>query len=234
MQKTHKEKSLFFTEAMMRKISVASLGMFALIASSLGAQSQELHTPAAITPPSGNVLFLKAHAKGTQNYICEPSSNGDDNTWVFFSPQATLTVPVFGRFDQQVVTHFLSPVPHAGDTTPASCTSSTETGETSCPTWQSSMDSSAIWGGKIGSINAGTDTSCPNDGAIPCLLLNAVATTSAQNKFGILAKTTFVQRLNTEGGAAPTASCKVGDQALVPYSADYYFYKAEHEDSLGH
>ena len=39
--------------------------------------------------------------------------------------------------------------------------------------------------------------------------------------------TTFVQRLNTNGGAAPTTSCSVGQTQLVPYTADYYFY---HQD----
>ena len=40
----------------------------------------------------------------------------------------------------------------------------------------------------------------------------------------ILAKTTFVQRLNTRGGAAPTSICTVGQAQLVPYTADYVFF----------
>jgi hypothetical protein len=44
-----------------------------------------------------------------------------------------------------------------------------------------------------------------------------------------LALTTFVQRLNTEGGLAPAASqcdpTSVGTQAEVPYTADYYFWR---------
>jgi hypothetical protein len=45
-------------------------------------------------------------------------------------------------------------------------------------------------------------------------------------------ETTFVQRLNTSGGVAPapstgcTQSTDVGKMALVPYTADYFFYKA--------
>ncbi|HTF62561.1 MAG TPA: DUF3455 domain-containing protein, partial [Edaphobacter sp.] len=101
------------------------------------------------------------------------------------------------------------------------------------PTWQSSIDSSAVWGGRVSSIDAGTDPSCPNTGSIPCLQLNAVATRRGQGTFGLLARTTYIQRLNTEGGAAPTANCKVGDQALIPYSATYYFYAPEHEPGRG-
>jgi hypothetical protein len=37
---------------------------------------QKSATPPEITPTPGNVLFLVTHAQGTQNYICEPSSNG--------------------------------------------------------------------------------------------------------------------------------------------------------------
>jgi len=44
-----------------------------------------------------------------------------------------------------------------------------------------------------------------------------------------LTKTTFIQRLNTNGGSAPATGCalpgEVGHQALVPYSADYYFFR---------
>jgi hypothetical protein len=44
-----------------------------------------------------------------------------------------------------------------------------------------------------------------------------------------LTATTFIQRLNTSGGLAPSMGCSsstdVGNQAFVPYTADYFFYK---------
>jgi hypothetical protein len=44
-----------------------------------------------------------------------------------------------------------------------------------------------------------------------------------------LTQTTFIQRLNTKGGSAPATGCSVasdvGKQALVPYSADYFFFR---------
>jgi hypothetical protein len=44
-----------------------------------------------------------------------------------------------------------------------------------------------------------------------------------------LTKATFVQRLNTRGGLAPSTGCasasSVGNQAFVPYTADYFFYE---------
>ena len=47
---------------------------------------------------------------------------------------------------------------------------------------------------------------------------------------GKLTATTFVQRLSTSGGVAPSAECisstDVGKEAFVPYTADYFFYKA--------
>lgn len=46
---------------------------------------------------------------------------------------------------------------------------------------------------------------------------------------GDFAKITYIQRLNTEGGLAPaTAGGYAGQEALVPYIAEYYFYRAEH------
>jgi hypothetical protein len=40
----------------------------------------------------------------------------------------------------------------------------------------------------------------------------------------------FIQRVNTTGGSAPATGCSletnVGATTLVPYTADYYFFKA--------
>ena len=47
---------------------------------------------------------------------------------------------------------------------------------------------------------------------------------SKQASGRLLAKTTFVQRLNTNGGSAPDTACTVGQTQLVPYTADYYFF----------
>jgi hypothetical protein len=77
----------------------------------------------------------------------------------------------------------------------------------------------------IGHIDAGTDrNSCPNAGSIPCLLLQSVGNQQGPTGGKLLANVTFVQRLNTRGGAAPTTACSVGQTQLVPYTADYFFY----------
>ena len=39
--------------------------------------------------------------------------------------------------------------------------------------------------------------------------------------------TTYIQRVNTTGGLKPTGSCTEGAKSLVPYTADYFFYKAD-------
>jgi hypothetical protein len=62
-------------------------------------------------------------------------------------------------------------------------------------------------------------------GNIPWLLLQAVATTPGSDG-DRLANTTWVQRLNTSGGVAPEGTCIPGDQIEVPYSADYFFWRA--------
>jgi hypothetical protein len=41
----------------------------------------------------------------------------------------------------------------------------------------------------------------------------------------------YIQRLNTSGGIAPQTGCAlatdIGRIALVPYAADYFFYRAD-------
>jgi hypothetical protein len=77
----------------------------------------------------------------------------------------------------------------------------------------------------------GSDPSCPNAGSIPCLLLQVIGSEQGPAGGKLLTKTTFIQRLNTSGGSAPATGCSVpgdvGKQALVPYSADYIFFRTD-------
>jgi hypothetical protein len=45
---------------------------------------------------------------------------------------------------------------------------------------------------------------------------------------GIFGPVTQIQRVNTEGGLAPSdPGTSIGETAEVPYTAVYYFYRAE-------
>lgn len=73
------------------------------------------------------------------------------------------------------------------------------------------------------SVEAAPKVSVPNGTAnIPAVLLQGVATTP-----GRLGDTTWVQRLNTVGGIAPAGTCTPGVTVAVPYTADYFFWKAK-------
>ena len=83
------------------------------------------------------------------------------------------------------------------------------------PTWQSNSGSQVV-----GALPPKAVTVDPN--AIPWLRLSAKSTEGP----GIFANTTFIQRVNTSGGKAPSANgAFVGQVARVPYSADYFFYR---------
>ena len=89
-----------------------------------------------------------------------------------------------------------------------------------CPTWQA-RDGSTVVGARVNGVNA------PDPGkAIPWLLLSAKSTAPGPDGDQFV-NTTFVQRVNTDGGVAPTTSCATTDKPVeVPYTADYYFWKA--------
>ncbi len=44
---------------------------------------------------------------------------------------------------------------------------------------------------------------------------------------GVFGKITFIQRTNTTGGLAPTEPGALNELREVPYTAEYYFYRAE-------
>ena len=60
--------------------------------------------------------------------------------------------------------------------------------------------------------------------AIPWLLLDSVQSAGP----GIFDGTSHIQRVNTTGGLPPaTAPTKLGEEVRVPYTAEYYFYRAQ-------
>ncbi len=215
-----------------RALFVAALALGCAFGTTAHAQSQLIAvppTPTLITPPAGNSVFLVGHALGTQGYVCLPTGTSNPAaSWTVNNarPEATLFVRIFGQ-EFQIITHFLSPDtnPNSNAPTPLPFGSAT---------WQSSLDSSKVWAQVFNgaSIGAGTDlASCPNTGSIACLLLTSIGSQQGPSGGTTLSKTTFVQRLNTKGGSAPAEGCStladVGSQTLVPYTADYYFYRAD-------
>ena len=84
------------------------------------------------------------------------------------------------------------------------------------PTWQHN-DGSKVVATRVVSVTV-------NSNAVPWLLLLAF------NKpgDGTSAGTTYIQRVNTFGGLPPATPGRTADEeALVPYRADYYFYRAK-------
>jgi hypothetical protein len=152
--------------------------------------------------------FLKAHAVGTQNYICAPAATASGLDWLFIGPQATL----FDADIEQSLTHFQSKNPLKADAIQA--------------TWQHSRDSSAVWATK----HSGSSDSlyvAPN--AIEWLLLDVSGAELGPMGGDKLARTAQIQRVNTVGGVKPpTAECTpstLNTRRLVAYEADYYFYR---------
>ncbi len=85
------------------------------------------------------------------------------------------------------------------------------------PTWQSNSGSTVV-----GALPPKAVTVDPD--SIPWLLLRAVPERTEGP--GIFADTTYIQRVNTSGGKAPSANgAFVGQVARVPYTADYFFYR---------
>ena len=158
-------------------------------------------SPAEFTP------FFVGHAVGTQGYMCVVINGG--YKWQPFGPQATL----YDGDDNQVATHFLSPEPFT---------------QLPSATWQHSRDSSEVWAFMT---KQSSDANYVAADAIPWFLLEASVVGEGPTGGDKLMNTERIQRLNTVEGKAPAAGCSapghIGQRALVPYEADYYFYKAK-------
>ena len=84
------------------------------------------------------------------------------------------------------------------------------------PTWES-IDGSKVTGKQVA-------VAASSPGNIPLQLVKAEPATGNGSMTGI----TYIQRVNTRGGVAPTDACTAattGTRKTVPYQADYVFYK---------
>lgn len=165
----------------------------------------------------GNEAFLLGHAFGTQNYVCKSSGTGV--SFVLVTPQATL---LKDNDDRQITTHFFSPNPSEPNTD----ATVTANGLIRA-SWQA-RDSSTVWA----KVHQPDGALTVDRNAIAWLLLDVVGVQDGPTGGRTLSDTTFIQRLNTTGGLAPatgcTSSADLGNQAIVPYTADYVFYKKQH------
>ena len=90
------------------------------------------------------------------------------------------------------------------------------------PTWESKS------GSKVEARRVDGTGCTPDPTAIAWLLLKQVR----HEGNGIFAAVTFIQRVNTTGGLAPSTPGTVdGEIKESPYTAEYYFYRAENPAS---
>lgn len=90
------------------------------------------------------------------------------------------------------------------------------------PHW-TSTDGSVVNGTKLQQADS------PSADAIPWLLLKAASTSGS----GVFTDISYVQRLNTAGGKAPSTGCDqttVNTDTRVNYAADYYFFTSGGSD----
>jgi hypothetical protein len=191
---------------------ISALGTAFMIALPQIAHAQHVtppSVPGTLQPPEGNEAFLIGHAFGSQDYVCAASGSGV--AFVLTTPEAVL----FDNPARRVVNHFFSPNPVEGGTIRA--------------TWQSTRNSSVFWGKLAKAATFDTDPHFVAKDAIAWLLLSQAGVLEGSGNGDNLAVATFVQRVNTMGGLAPSIKCNspadIGTTAVVPYEADYVFYR---------
>jgi len=192
---------------------ISALGTALTVAVPQVAHAQNLtppSVPGTLNPPEGSELYLIGHAFGTQDYVCAASGSGV--AFVLTTPEAVL----FDNPARRVVNHFFSPNPVEGGTIRA--------------TWQSTRNSSVFWG-KLAAAPAtfATDPDFVAPDAIAWLVLSQAGVLEGSGNGDNLAVATFVERVNTVGGLAPSIGCNsptdIGHTAFAPYEADYVFFR---------
>ncbi len=156
--------------------------------------------PPALAVPAGATLAVQYHGSGVQIYTCTPSGGAGGAAGSGADAGAISYSWVLKGPDAKLYD-----------------ASGAQVGtHTIGPAWNSS-DGSIVNGTKVEQVNSTAA------GAIPWLLLRASSTSGT----GVFSNVTYVQRLNTNGGAAPATGCSASTSEMdtsVSYTADYYFY----------
>src|SRR5215208_4804563 len=182
----------------MKRIAFVSAVVLVLFALVAAAASAG---PAPQTAP-GDALDPRTYAPDSELFLVAHATGVQkytcqaNGTWLFTDPEATLYKTTGAS--QPIGTHFLNFA-------------------TGRPVWQL-KDGSSVEAARTASMSAGTES-------IAWLLLEAKVTTSGAEG-DRLAGTTWVQRLNTYRGVAPAGTCTPGALTAVPYTADYFFWRA--------
>ena len=162
----------------------------------LGNDNRAPEVPASLQVPAGNKVSFHTYAIGVQIYAATASATSP--TGFAWTFQAPEAV-LFDADGNVVGIHYA----FAGPTRPA---------------WESESGSRVVGARTVPPVTVTSN-------AIPWLILSAVPTNTVGP--GIFARTTYIQRVNTTGGLAPaTAPTALGQEARVPYTAEYFFFRA--------
>jgi hypothetical protein len=169
--------------------------------------------------PTLFVPFFKGHGVGTQNYVCKPTGPTTVG-FALYTPEATL----FNEHGKQLTSHFFSPNPEEANLDP------TVIGNFQIrATWVDSRDSSSVWAKVDKTATFATDPTFVAPDAVAWLLLEVKGTLNGPTGGDTLKPAVFIQRVNTVRGLAPSTGCTspsdIGNEAFVPYEADYFFYQ---------
>jgi hypothetical protein len=177
-------------------------------------------TPDTITVEEGNLLYFVGHCLWQPRLHLPADLNGRCCLESYCPPRSPLCLRISSGSSFRS-----SPTSRASMKIRSRASSPPASGNA---TWQSSLDSSRVWAVKVNGIDPSPEiTNCSHAGSIQCLLLRSVGNKKGPTGGNLLANTSFIQRLNTNGGAVPTSSCTGGQTQLVHYTADYYFYRPD-------
>lgn len=151
--------------------------------------------PATLQVPDGNKVSFHTCAVGVQIYTATASATSPTGYAWTFQEPEAV---LFDSDGTVVGIHYA----FAGPTRPA---------------WESNSGSRVVGARSVAPVTV-------NSSAIPWLILSAVPANTTGP--GIFERTTYIQRVDTIGGLAPAnAPTQLGQEARVPYTAEYFFYR---------
>jgi hypothetical protein len=202
-------------KALCAAVTLATTGLLGQSAEASHGHVRAPAVPTTIQVEAGHEAFLVGRGIGTQNYHCSPSGTGF--AWVLFTPEAVL----LSDSGRQITSHFFGPNPREPNVDPTVTAQGTIRAA-----WRHSRDSSTVWGR---AFPPSFDPEFVRPNSVPWLLVETKGTVEGPGGGDTLTRTTFIQRVNTLGGLAPSTGCSaaadVGKKAFVPYEADYFFFR---------